>query len=107
MSTFEIEGNKFQYKFWKFILNIAQNKIKKHENLKISVSNIVFPTPSSLLIKFNILNTNSRYELLLQGNYIEAYKKYSNSEDEITSNDVNAEEIIRQKIDLAYKINDN
>ena len=105
MSTFVISGNTLRYRYWKSRLEKAKRMVNKYEDLTIDIVNIQTPTPSSMIIKFTIVNRKEKYELVLQGNYQELYKKSSTGA-EISPEEINAEVIIRQKIGDAYHINE-
>jgi hypothetical protein len=107
MASFKITGQPLFHRYWTRRLEKAQKKIKKYEDTTIDISNVLLPTPSTMIIKFTNLNKNKKFELVLQGNFSEVFKKVRESEDGIITSDfVNAEEIIRQKISEAYIINE-
>ena len=105
MSTFVISGNTLRYRIWKKRLEKARRMVERFEDLTIDIGNILLPTSSSMIIKFTILNRKEKYELVLQGNYQDLYKKKSEGQ-EITPEDINAEEIIRRKFSDAHRINE-
>lgn len=106
MGTFKITGSPFLYRIWQKKLERAQRKVKKYEDTNIDVSSIILPTPSTMIIKFTNLNKKIKYELVIQGNYGELYKKKVEEDIAITPEEVNAETIIRQQIEFAHSIND-
>lgn len=105
MASFKITGKPLLYKFWNWKLNRAQRKIKKYEDTSIDVSNVIMPTPSTLIIKFTNLNKNKKFELVIQGNYSKLYKE-TKDVDLMKVPDINVEEIIRSRISEAYIINE-
>ena len=106
MATFKITGKPFLYKIWQKRLEKAQRKTRTYEDTTIDISSIVLPTPSTMIIKFTNLNKKLKYELVIQGNYGELYKKKVEEDVTINPEEVNAEAIIRQQIADAYVIND-
>ena len=104
MSTFTIKGNRFLHKFWSRILKTAQKKTKKYQDRNIDISNILIPTPSTIIIKYSVIDTGKKYELVIQGKYPELYKK-SQEGNTITSDDINAESIIRNDFKNGHEIN--
>ena len=105
MASFKITGKPLLHKFWNWKLNRAQRKIKKYEDTSIDVSNVIMPTPSTLIIKFTNLNKNKKFELVIQGNYSKLYKE-TKDVDLMKVPDINVEEIIRSRISEAYIINE-
>lgn len=98
-----IKGSPIRWRFWKWLNNLSTNKMKKHQDLVIDVTNILLPTPSTMIIKFTIVNTGKKYELINQGRFSELYKKQS--EGESISNDANCDVIINNSFKNAYEIN--
>jgi len=105
MSTFTIQGNSILYKLWKKRAERAQKRIKKYENTIVDISSVSFPTSSSMLIKFSTINNNKKFEIFCQGKYGDFYKKQE-AGDAISNSDVNAEDIIRNRFETAYQINE-
>lgn len=106
MASFRITGQPMLHRFWQKRLEKAQTKVRKYEDITIDVTGIVLPTPSTMIIKFVNLNKKVKYELVIQGNYSELYKRKVEEEVSITPEEVNAELIIRQQISQAYSTND-
>lgn len=104
MSSFKIQGSPIRFKFWKWLNNLSTNKMKKYQDVVIDITNILLPTPSTMIIKFTIVNTSKKYELINQGRFSELYKKQSDGE-AITSLDINTENIITSNLKYAYEIN--
>ena len=59
-----------------------------------------------MIIKFVNLNKKLKYELVIQGNYSELYKRKTEDDSPISPEEVNAEMIIRQSIIRAYPTNE-
>ena len=106
MASFRITGQPMLHRFWQKRLEKAQAKVRKYEDITIDITGIVLPTPSTMIIKFVNLNKKVKYELVIQGNYSELYKRKVEEEASITPEEVNAELIIRQQISHAYSTND-
>lgn len=106
MASFKITGSPFLYKIWQKRLEKATAKVRRYEDTTIDIASVLLPTPSTMIIKFVNLNKKVKYELVVQGNYGELYKKKVEENASITPEDVNAEMIIRQQIHNAYSIND-
>lgn len=104
MSTFTIVRSPLKYRIWKRINEVSQKKLLKFQDLMIDVTNILVPTPSSMIIKFTVVNTGKRYELMLQGKYAEIYKETQDGEP-IKPERVNAEIVIRSNMHCAFEIN--
>ena len=107
MASFKITGHPWRYKLWQKRLEKAQIRVRQYEDTTIDITGVVLPTPSTMIIKFMNLNKKTKYELVIQGNYGELYKKKVEDNTTITPEDVNAEMIIRHSIDRAYSTNDN
>lgn len=104
LGNFIITGRPTRYKFWKWLHNLSTAKVKKHQDIVIDVTNIILPTPSTMIIKFTISNTGKKYELVNQGRFSELYKRQSDG-DAITSDDINTESIITNNFKESYEIN--
>jgi len=100
---FMIQGNKFSYKLFKWGFEFCKKKIKKHENKTIDITSIKFPSAFSMVIRFSIVNTNEKFEIVLQGYFQEAYKYFEETGKLIET--INAEVLIRQNLREAFKIN--
>jgi len=106
MASFKITGSPFLHRIWQKRLEKATTKVRRYEDITIDIASVLLPTPSTMIIKFVNLNKKVKYELVVQGNYGELYKKKVEENASITPEDVNAEMIIRQQIHNAYSIND-
>lgn len=104
MSSFKIVNNPMKYKIWKWINKISAEKVKKYQDITIDVSNVILATPSTMIIKFTVVNTGKKYELANQGKFAELYRK-QDEEGSIDINSINTELIIRDLIKGAYEIN--
>jgi len=105
MASFKITGRPFLLRFWQKRLEKAQSKVKRYEDITIDISSVLLPTPSTMIIKFTNLNKGVKYELVVQGNYGELYKRKTDGET-ISPEEVQAELIIRGQIQNSYSIND-
>lgn len=103
MSNLTIKGSPIRWKLWRWINLLSVSKMKKHQDLVIDVTNIILPTPSTMIIKFTIINTGKKYELINQGRFSDLYKKQS--EGESINKDVNFDIIISDNFKFAYEIN--
>jgi hypothetical protein len=87
--------------FANWVKSWSEIKIQKHEDQIIDVILVKFPSPFSMLIKYKVINTGNKYEILIQGHFQEAYKKFKET-GEINKN-VNL--IIAEEHKNSYKIN--
>lgn len=71
---FKITGSPTRNRFWKCVSKIAQKRIKKTEDIIIDVKSVVFPSAYSILIRYETINSNEKYEIIIQGNYVPQYK---------------------------------
>ena len=71
---FKITGSPARNKFWKWVSKIAQKRIKRTEDIVIDVKSVVFPSAYSILIRYEAINSNEKYEIIVQGNYVQQYK---------------------------------
>jgi hypothetical protein len=99
-----IPGKPLLYSFWKKINEYSYRCVKKCEDKSIDISSILLPTSSTMIIKFTVLNTGKKYELVIQGKYSEYYKKVQEGE-HISPDSVNAQLLVRSFIHEAYEIN--
>ena len=105
MTTFKMEGNQFLFSIWKRRLEKAQRMVKKYEDTVVDITTILIPTPSLMVIKFTTTNNGNKYELVIQGKYASLYKKAADGI-EITADTVNARDIIINRLDEAFQINE-
>jgi hypothetical protein len=101
MDTFKIKGNPFKFKFWKWINNISNDRMKKYQDITIDTTNVIFPTPFTMIIKFTVVNTGKKYELVNQGKFAEYYKSQADG----NLRDLNIDTIITELFKSAYEIN--
>jgi hypothetical protein len=99
-----IPGNSLLHSFWKRMHNYSYKKLKRYEDKNIDISSILLPTSSTLIIKFTVLNTAKKYELVIQGRYAEFYKKTCEGE-HISPEMINAPLLIKTYISEAFEIN--
>lgn len=92
---FKIKGKKRIHSFWNWILKIAQKKVKVTEDKTINIISVTFPSAFCMLIRYEILNDGRKYEIVLQGEYQDAYKQWKESEEPIIPEGVMIEHIIK------------
>jgi hypothetical protein len=95
--------SKLTYKFWKAIYDFSWNKVAKTEPKTIDIISTNFPTAFCLIIRYKILNSNEKFELIKQGNFSETYKRIKEDETLIDKL-INHKEIILSNLDKAYKL---
>lgn len=76
---FKIMGNPGQNRFWKWVNRISQRKVKKTEDSVVDVKSVSFPSAYCILIRYEIINESSKYEIVIQGNYVAQYKAWKES----------------------------
>jgi hypothetical protein len=103
---FKIIGNPVKNKFWKWISKIAQNKIKKTEDSIIDVKSVSFPSAYCILIRYEIINKSSKYEIVIQGDYVSQYKSWREQGEPSLGilEDKEVEIIIRNNLSSAKKV---
>ena len=90
---FTIPGKTNRHKFWTWAFKVVQRKIKKTEPKTVNVISITFPSAFSLLIRYEIINTGQKYEIVLQGDFKKQFKEWKENQ-ELDAHSVNAESII-------------
>ena len=103
-NQFKIYGKPFLHNFYKRIYDMAQRKMKKHENLAIDVISVKFPSPFSILIRYAVTNKDEKYEIILQGPFQEQYKRVNGDRPEPGLTFQEVETIIRQSYGDALKL---
>jgi hypothetical protein len=78
---FKILGNPLRNRLWRSISKIAQNKIKKTEDSIIDVKNVSFPSPYCILVRYEVINVNEKYEIVIQGEFVDKYKEWKEKEE--------------------------
>ena len=78
---FKIKGKRRRNSFWNWVLKTAQKKVKRTEDKTINVISVNFPSAFCMLIRYEIINDGQKYEIVLQGDYQEAYKYWKESEE--------------------------
>ena len=93
---FTIQSNKSNmHQFWLWLAKIIQKKIKKTEPKTINVISVTFPSAFSLLIRYEIINTSQKYEIILQGDFKKQFKEWKENQ-ELSAPSVNVESIINE-----------
>lgn len=92
---FKIMGKKRSNSFWNWLLKLAQKKIKATEEKIVNLISVTFPSAFCMLIKYEIINDGRKYEIVVQGDYQDAYKQWKESEEQIIPESVMVEHIIR------------
>jgi len=78
---FKIAGKRTRNRFWQKVLKIAQSKVRKSEDNVIDVKSVSFPSPYCILVRYDVLNKNEKYEIVIQGDYISQYKEWRDMEE--------------------------
>lgn len=92
---FKIMGKKRSNSFWNWILKLAQKKIKATEEKIVNLISVTFPSAFCMLIRYEIINDGRKYEIVMQGDYQDAYKQWKESEEQTIPENVMVEHIIR------------
>ena len=100
MEQFTLRGSSLHLRFHSRILAFAQAKVRKHEDKVVDVISVKLPSAFCMVIRFSILNKNEKYEIVLQGQFQNAYKQ----QEENQPMDFNTEILIRENLKEAYKI---
>lgn len=94
---------KLTYNFWNRIHKFISKKVKSTESKTIDVISTTLPSAFCLIIRYKILNSNEKYELIIQGNFSDTYKRIKDDETLIEKL-INYEEIIINNINKSYKL---
>jgi hypothetical protein len=86
-TTDEIGGNKFLLSLGNYLTNIGKRLIDKGTKTIISNPTCKLINPFTLIINFTV-NNNTKYQLVLQGDYKNKYKEHQDSENPITNNEM-------------------
>jgi len=106
---FKIKGKKRVNNFWSWVLKVAQKRVKDTEDKTVNLISVTFPSAFCLLIRYEIINDGQKYEIVLQGDYQDAYKLWKESEEKdipeavkvewmITANHSNAKLVSAKKL---------
>lgn len=98
---FKIKGKKRMYGFWNWLSKLAQKKIKMTEDKTINVISVTFPSAFCLLIRYEVINDGKKYEIVLQGDYQEAYKAWKESDEVEIPDSVKVEYMIMANHSIA------
>lgn len=101
---FKIKGKKRAYGFWNWVLATAQKKIKKTEDKTINVISVTFPSAFCLLVRYEVINDGKKYEIVLQGDYQDAYKQWKDSEETEIPEAVKVEWMITENHQAAKQV---
>lgn len=103
---FKILGNPFRNRMWRRISKLAQQKIKKTEDSIIDVKYVSFPSPYCILVRYEVINANEKYEIVMQGEFVEKYKEWKEKEEPSMGiiDETQLEIIIRSNHEHAKKI---
>jgi|SRR5690625_3654731 len=82
-------GRKPLYKIWHYIHKISKRQVDKRKQVELRFDRIIFPTAFTAIIRYEIADTRRKFELVMQGNFTEHYRKTSNGEEaDITAFDL-------------------
>lgn len=51
------------------------------EDSIIDVKYVSFPSPYCILVRYEAINTNEKYEIVIQGDFVERYKEWKEREE--------------------------
>lgn len=94
---------KLTYNFWNRVNKFVSKKVKLTEPKTVDIISTTMPSAFCLIIRYKILNSNEKYELILQGNFSDMYKRIKEDETLIEKL-INHEEIITNNIHKSYKL---
>jgi hypothetical protein len=106
---FKMKGKKRSYSFWSWVLKKAQRKVKETEEKTVNLISVNFPSAFCMLIRYEIINTGQKYEIVMQGDYQDQYRSWKESEEKeipeavkvewiITENHANAKQVVAKSI---------
>jgi len=106
---FKMKGKKRSYSFWSWVLKKAQRKVKENEEKIVNLISVNFPSAFCMLIRYEIINTGQKYEIVMQGDYQDQYRSWKESEEKeipeavrvewlITENHANAKQVAAKSI---------
>jgi len=101
---FKMKGKKRSYSFWSWVLKKAQRKVKETEAKTVNLISVTFPSAFCMMIRYEIINTGHKYEIVIQGDYQDQYRAWKESEEQeipeavivellITENHANAKQV--------------
>ena len=104
-----MKGKKRSYSFWSWVLKKAQRKVKETEEKTVNLISVNFPSAFCMLIRYEIINTGQKYEIVMQGDYQDQYRAWKESEEQeipesvrvewlITENHANAKQVVAKSI---------
>jgi hypothetical protein len=81
---FTIPGQSIFYRFFNWRFNRATKRAEKlkakrdqYDDKTFDITDVYFHSPYILIIKYKILQTNARHQIVLENNFREQYKYYS------------------------------
>jgi hypothetical protein len=83
----EIGGNKFNFWLGNKLTKIGKNLITNGKKTVISNPTCKLINPFTLVLNF-VVDTNDKYQLVLQGDYKVKYKEVGSAENSITPNEM-------------------
>jgi hypothetical protein len=106
---FKMKGKNRSYSFWSWVLKKAQRKVKETEEKTVNLISVNFPSAFCMLIRYEIINTGQKYEIVMQGDYQDQYRSWKESEEKeipeavrvewlITENHANAKQVAAKSI---------
>jgi len=102
---FKMKGKKRSYNFWSWVLKKAQRKVKETEEKTINLISVNFPSAFCMLIRYEVINTGQKYEIVMQGDYQKQYKTWKESEKQEIPEEVEVELLIIDNHTNAKQIN--
>lgn len=92
-AQFTIKGKKRYFKFWKKINEYSSKKMNSSTDKVVNISNVLFPTANTMIIKYELINLNEKYEIVMQGEYQNAFRYMK--ENGTISPDINIEQVVQ------------
>ena len=93
---FKMKGKKRSYSFWSWLLKKAQKKVRETEEKTVNLISVNFPSAFCMLIRYEIINTGQKYEIVIQGEYQKQYRAWKESKEQYIPEEVKVEWIITE-----------